>query len=65
MKVKVAMYTMKVNTIKTGVSVAEIFSWEAYPGDFAFSYTPDTRNKKLKQTAYGKKGKRTIYLSSN
>jgi hypothetical protein len=64
MKVKIAMYKMKVNDIKNAVTAEELLSWIPYPGDFSSAYSPEKR-KITKKYAYGYKGKRTIYLSSN
>lgn len=65
MKVKVAMYKMKVNDIKSVVTVAEMLSWNPYPGDFASTYSLDRRRKATKKFNYNYKEKKTIYLSSN
>ena len=65
MKVKIAMYKMKVNDIKNAVDVEELLSWAPYPGDFSSVYAPDRRDKMIKKHAYGYKGSRTVYLSSN
>ena len=65
MKVKVAMYKMKVNDVKNAVTVQELLSWAAFPGDFSSVYSPDRRRKMRKKCAFAYKGKRTVYLSSN
>jgi hypothetical protein len=56
---------MKVNDIKSIVTVAEMLSWKLYPGDFASTYSLDRRRKTTKRFNYNYKGKKTIYLSSN
>ena len=65
MKVKVAMYKMKIKDIKKVMTVAELDSWEQYPGDFFSSFSSDVKNESNKKYVYGYHGKRTIYLSSN
>jgi hypothetical protein len=65
MKVKVAMYKMKVKDIKSVINLAELDSWAQYTGDFHSTYSSDVKNKTNNKYVYGYRGKRTIYLSAN
>lgn len=65
MKVKIAMYKMKVKNIRSIMTVAELDSWQRYTGDFFSTYSSDVKNKANNKYIYGNRGKRTIYLSSN
>gem|GEM_PF-1787843 len=67
MKVKVALFKMKIKELKKVVSVKELKEWPKYPGDLENSFPEDSRKEMGEENLYGMEwaGKKMIYLSAN
>lgn len=67
MKVKVALFKMKIKEINKVVNVEELKEWTRYPGDMENSFPPDTKQDICEDALYSMdwSGKKMIYLSAN
>ncbi len=67
MKVKVALFKMKIKELKKVVSVEELKEWGRYPGDMENSFPPDIKKDINEESLYSmdRSGKKMIYLSAN
>jgi hypothetical protein len=67
MKVKVALFKMKIKELKKVVSVEELKEWAKYPGDLENSFPTDIRKEMDEENLYDMdwSGKKMIYLSAN
>lgn len=67
MKVKVALFKMKIKELKKVVSVEELKEWAKYPGDLENSFPLDTKRDICEDAFYSMdwSGKKMIYLSAN
>jgi mRNA-degrading endonuclease HigB of HigAB toxin-antitoxin module len=67
MKVKVALFKMKIKELNKVVSVDELKDWAPYPGDLKNSFPRDVKKEISEENIYNLdwSGKKMIYLSAN
>jgi hypothetical protein len=67
MKVKVALFKMKIKELKKVVSVDELKGWAPYTGDLKNSFPRDIKMEINEENIYNLdwSGKKMIYLSAN